>query len=254
MGQLISAASTERSTEPTHADEPLHIPRAADVIAESLRADILSGELAVGSLLPPERQLVIKSGYGRASVREALKRLTLEGLVAVKVGRSGGYVIQESAPHAVIRSLDLFITGRRIPGPHLLEIREIIEPECAALAAERRSDVSVQQLRQLTDSMASVTEDIPLFIDRNTEWHVLIAQMSGNDVLAAVITSISSNIRASHEIEAYDSQEMLRAAQRIHEAVLESIDRQDPVTARRRMHRHLKSASEVALPDLSVKR
>jgi DNA-binding FadR family transcriptional regulator len=219
--------------------------RAADVIANMIRDDILSGAIPAGTMLPAERLIAEQSGFGRASVREALKTLALEGLVTIKVGRNGGYLVQEPARDSVVRSLDLFIRARRIPGNSLLEIREIIEPECAAFAAERRTQAEARRLRVLTERMALIVNDVPAYLDLNIEWHVLVAEISHNDVLAAFMTAISQSIRISNAVEEYDSPDMLRAAQRLHESVLDSIIEQDPGSARRRMHRHLHAASEV---------
>ena len=71
------------------------VPKASDVLAEKLRELILSRALAEGTPLPTERELVAQSGLSRTSVREALRVLETEGLVATKAGRNGGNLAGE---------------------------------------------------------------------------------------------------------------------------------------------------------------
>ena len=69
---------------------PVFVPKAADVLADTLREQILNGRLGVGSLLPNERELSERAGLSRTSVREALRILEVEGLIATRTGRNGG--------------------------------------------------------------------------------------------------------------------------------------------------------------------
>ncbi|MCB9662269.1 MAG: GntR family transcriptional regulator [Polyangiales bacterium] len=71
----------------------LSAPSTVDLCAEQLRARILDGQLTVGSRMPPERELATRFGVNRVTVRSALARLTLEGLLSVRQGR--GYEVQD---------------------------------------------------------------------------------------------------------------------------------------------------------------
>jgi DNA-binding FadR family transcriptional regulator len=243
MSQIPSADSTSRRM-PASVGR-LRVSSAAEAMADALRSGILSGEIARGSMLPTERELASESGLSRGSVREALKTLAIEGLVSAKVGRHGGYLVQEPPREAVIKSLDVFIRGRGIQQNSLLEVRAIIEPECAALAAGRRDAETLEKLRDLTGRMSSLTEDIPAFLDHNIDWHVAIAEASGNLVLSSVMAAISTNIRTATSIVDYASAEMMRAAQHLHEGVVTAIADGDAEAAHRRMRRHIHATTEV---------
>lgn len=223
----------------------LRVRRASEIFADELRDRILSGSIPSGALLPAERELADESGLSRAAVREALGVLSLEGLVRAKVGRGGGYVVQQPPRAAVVRFMDLFIRGRGIHPTSLLEVRDLIEPRCAVLAAERRTDAQARELHALTGEMAELVGDVERFLDRNVDWHVAIAEASGNDILAAVMSAISPNIRAAISADEYESQEMLEAAHRLHERIADAIARRDPETAGRLMQRHLHAATSV---------
>src|SRR6201994_1562677 len=88
---------------------PLEVPKAADVLANELRERILNGEFAEGAALPPERELVAQTRMSRATVREALRILQVQGLVRVKAGRAGGTFVQLPGRDAVAKSVSLLI-------------------------------------------------------------------------------------------------------------------------------------------------
>lgn len=231
----------------------IHVASAGEVLADSLRALMFSGKLETGVLLPTERELAEESGLSRASVREALKILATEGLVSVTVGRSGGYAVQKPPRQAVIRSLDLFIHGQGIKRSSLLEVREVIEPSCAALAADRRDADCLERLDTLTKQMGPMTDDVPGFLELNIDWHIAVADASGNEILASVMTAISTNIRSAISAEEYRSVEHMREAQHLHEGIFNAIREQDSDAAYRRMHRHLTAANEVITNGPTVK-
>ncbi|MBW0101024.1 FadR/GntR family transcriptional regulator [Pseudonocardia sp. KRD291] len=215
------------------------------MFADELRDRILSESVPAGALLPAERELAEESGLSRAAVREALGMLSMEGLLATKIGRGGGYVVQQPPREGVVRFMDMFIRGRRINTTSLLEVRDLIEPSCAVLAAQRGSDEDIDRLQRLTVEMADLVTDVPLFLDRNVDWHVAVAEASGNDVLAAVMSAISANIRAAIAADEYGSPVTLRKAHRLHEKIIDAIRRRDPETAGQLMQRHLHAASSV---------
>ena len=228
----------------------IRVASAAEALADALRAAILDGEIKPGSMLPNERDLAEESGLGRGSVREALKILAGEGLVASRVGRNGGCQVQQPPPEAVVRYLDVFIRARRIHPDSLLEVREVIEPSCAFFAAHRRSAAHLARLEELTREMAQKTDDVPQFLELNISWHVLIAEASANEILASVMTAISTNIRSAIGVDAYESPEMMQAAQHLHERVLIAIADRDADAAYRRMCRHLRATSDIVRPSL----
>jgi DNA-binding FadR family transcriptional regulator len=226
----------------------VQVANAGDLLAENLRSLILSGEIATGAPLPTERELAEESGLSRASVREALKILSVEGLVSVKTGRNGGYWVQEPPRDFFARSLDVFIRGRKITRNSLLELREIIEPMCAALAADRRDVETLENLESLTADMAKKTDDVTIYAEMNIQWHLVVAEASDNEVLASIMTAVSSNIRSAYTADEYRTALHMREAQHLHERVVLAIREQDASAAYRRMYRHLTSASEVLVP------
>lgn len=247
MTGMATEQSTPDGPQPSGRTSPgigrVQVRRGPEVFADELRDRILSGVVPPGSMLPAERELADDAGLSRSAVREALATLSMEGLLHAKLGRGGGYVVQQPPREAVVRFMDLFIRGRGLQTTALLEVRDLIEPRCATLAAHRRTDEQVARLAELTAAMSGTVGDAPRFLDLNVEWHVAIAEASGNDILAATMSAIAPNIRAAIGIERYESPDSLSAAQRLHERILDAISRRDADTAGRLMQRHIDAAT-----------
>lgn len=217
----------------------LEVPRASEVLARRLRHKILEGDLHPGTWLPPERELADQSGLSRGSVRDALRALELEGLVVTKPGRNGGTMVRRPDGSSVHRSLEAFIRGRKIRFRSLLEIRELIEPECAALAAERHEQADLDLLHETSERLRAQAGDIPAFLTTNVRWHVAVAEASQNELFAAFMNAISREIRAATDVDGLNSEEVIDKALLAHDRIIEAIDARDVDAARRRMTRHV---------------
>lgn len=238
--------------EPGTADlnlEAIEVPRAADVLANQLRKRILDGGLSPGTWLPSERELTEQSGLSRGTVRNAIRVLEHEGLVEKKLGRNGGTRVCEPDGSSVQRTLETFIRGRRIRFRSLLEIRELLEPECAALAAERRDEEDLGRLEGLSARLRAQTDDIPAFLTTNASWHLAIAEASHNELLVAFMRAISQEVRAATDIDGFNSKMVIRQALVAHEKILDAIQDGDPEGARRRMDRHVRAYREMVGTD-----
>lgn len=217
----------------------LRVPKASDVLSARLRNLILDGELGPGRSLPAERELVSQSGLSRTTVRESLRILEVEGLVEIRPGRKGGTVVRLPEPETVTRSLDIFIRGRRLRLDSLLEVRVAVEPVTAALAARRRSDGDMDDLERLDARLEEAFDDVKAFLVANVHWHVAIARMSHNDLLAAFMEAIASGVMAGTDIAGFNSDAVRRGALRAHRRIQGAIRDRDPSAAQRRMARHL---------------
>jgi DNA-binding FadR family transcriptional regulator len=233
----------------------VRVPKASEVLADSLRRAILDGEYPDGAQLGSEREFVEQTRLSRTAVREALRILETEGLITVRPGRGGGTFVRRPDAATIARSLDGFIRGHRIRFESLLEIRESIEPICAALAAERRTDEQLEQLRQLNERCrrSSEASDVPEFLTDNVEWHVAVAAAGQNELLVVFMQAISKVIRLATDIEDFNSREIRSEAIRAHEAVNKAIEAGDVELSRRRMQRHVtayrEAVAEIRVPD-----
>lgn len=222
-------------------------PKAADVLAEALRARIRSGEWPEGYALPTERELSAQTALSRTSVREALRMLEVDGLIDIRPGRNGGARVRRPAGDELTRQLELFIWGRNIAAEHLHDVREALEALGAEGAARRRTEADIAELVARTEAVEASVDDLDRYLDANLAWHMSVVHASHNELLVSFMDVLANAIHVATESEAFDSPEVRRSTLRIHRAILDAIVGGDAEAARRRMARHVGAAREVAL-------
>ena len=215
------------------------VPRSYDVLADHLRETILAGEIAEGESLPTERELVVQTGLSRGSVREALRMLAVEGLVRTRPGRSGGNVVTLPGNDSMTNAIDRFVRGRKLPLRTIQETREFLEPALARLAAQRRTEENIRKLKSLHDELITSADNFQSFALINIKWHNAVAEASGNELLAALLHSISHGVAIATTTEEYDTTDTRKAVIRVHSKINEAIELQDADLAERRMRQHI---------------
>jgi len=218
---------------------PLDIPKAADVLADVLREQILDGQLDVGASLPSERELAQQSGLSRATVREALLILEVEGLVATRVGRHGGTEVMRPRAETVQRSISTFIRGQGVRFESVLQARQAIEPQSARLAALHHTASDWTDLLERHHAIEACIEDIPAFLQANLAWHVCLVRASHNELLIAFTQAISQAVYEATDLRGFNSPDVRQAVFRAHQKVMDAIEVRDGDAAWRRMGRHV---------------
>ena len=233
-------------------DSPASSDSVADTLARALQTGIARGEFALGSSLPSERELMSTYQVSRATVREALRVLSAQGLIAVKRGRSGGSFITSPGTNAVVRSLNLFIKGQHIRFIDLLFARDAIEPAAAAQAAIAHDAAKIEQLRLCCVECENTVHDLEKFVEANLRWHLTVAEASTNPLFITFLTSIAEAMHIATNFEEFDLRTR-KAVVGVHWQIFEAIRTGDPEAARRRMGRHLSAYGERLSPlDLAL--
>jgi GntR family transcriptional regulator, transcriptional repressor for pyruvate dehydrogenase complex len=225
---------------------PLQVPKASDVLGDDLRERILRGDFPEGTALPTERELVNQTRMSRATIREALRILEVQGLVRIKTGRAGGAYVSRPDEDSMADSVDLLIRARRIRIPALLETREAIEPFCAQLAARHRTDEDLGRLEAANAAMAAAGT-LAEFLQANVDWHVAVAVAGHNELLSGFMRALSRGIYASTDNEGFVDDDVRLTTLRAHRAVTKAIRAKDPDAAGRRMSRHVHSYAEAVM-------
>jgi DNA-binding FadR family transcriptional regulator len=217
----------------------ISVPKSHDVLANHLRDRILRGEMAEGDALPSERELVEQSGLTRGAVRQALRILSVEGLVHTRHGRFGGSIVRLPGRDAMATAIGRFVQGRKLPLRALQETRELLEPFLARLAADRRTDDNLKELKALHAELVASIDNFQDFSLLNVKWHNAIAKASGNELLATLLYSISHGMLIATTAEEYDTMETRKQVIDIHSRINDAIESRDPDAAERRMRRHI---------------
>lgn len=160
-------------------------------VARELLRDIRAEGLEVGASLPSEAEMLAKYQVGRASLREALRVLEMNGLITIKAGPGGGPTLTgvDSAAFGRMASLYFHLGGMTIN--ELIEARLVIEPVLARLAAERRDPERLAALRRAVEhaDAADLGSDAD-YLATSNDLHALVAGMSGNGILNLLGTSL----------------------------------------------------------------
>ena len=222
---------------PLHTIEPRRLYRQ---IADQLRALIAAGEFAVGSRLPPERDLAAQLGVSRPSVREALIALEVEGLVEVRMGSGIVVLAREPAPSA--RSVDFAL------GPfEIIRARQLIEGELAALAAFRSGPATARGLREAVSLMVDDIGRGAMPVRGDRLFHQRIAEASENSALVRASTDLFDE-RDNPLYERlglhFEGEHSWRNAVVEHRAVIAAIAAHDAQGARAAMHEHLQRSHD----------
>lgn len=206
-------------------------------IADQLAELIRSGEFKPGDRLPSERDLSQQLNVSRASVREALIALEIDGLVDVRVGLG---VFVNAAPAANSQTDAL---GE--PGPfEVLSARYLVEGETAALAARDGTPAQHARIRATLQPMADEVQHSGVGLHADALFHLRIAEAAGNSALVHLVHQLWS-FRYSAMFrkldEHFDSPQRHEAAITEHRKLVEAIESRDPEAARAAMGAHLDS-------------
>lgn len=205
-------------------------------VADQLRSLIDSGEYAVGSRLPTERELAEQLKISRPTVREALIALEVEGRVRIRVG-SGIYVIEPAGTAMTVPAAAV------IEGPfELLRAREFLESAIAEQAARVATKDDVARIDAALVAMENVAHPGEASMVHDRAFHVAIAGSLGNAVLVRVVGELFDqrlNPYFAQLAHYFESAGTWRAALDEHRAVRNAIAAHDPDAAREAMRDHL---------------
>lgn len=178
--------------------EPLRRSNLPQAIAAELRARIERGELAPGDRLPGHRELAASFSVSVGSVREAISMLISAGLVVTRAGR-GTFVAAagaRTAPPLPGRPL------QRKEVEELIEAREVLELQLAAMAAERASAEQIAKLRACVARLGAAAADPDEYPEADVEFHLALAEAAGNRFLLRAMQDIRALLKRDMELSA----------------------------------------------------
>ncbi len=217
----------------------------SDQISRQLLEKIVRGEYPAGAPLPSERDISEMTQASRVAVREAIGSLVAKRIVSVKQGR-GTYVNPVDEWNTLDPQVLLLLHGQEAIR-HLMEFRMIVEPEMAALAAERIKPQDVETLLKLSDLPEGDTIDQHAY--RDNAFHFFLAKLSGNTVLLVVMTSIEELMHVNRR-KAFVVPGEIAKARNWHKAVARAVAARDPEAAREAMTDHIRQVMKALKIDV----
>ena len=208
----------------------------SDEIAKQIMDLISRGELKPGDHLPSERELCKDFGASRSSLREALRCLSIVGVLNARVGE--GTSVAEDGEKFLRKIIEWRLITERHDIENLLEVRMALEGVSAANTARHATEEQVEALRKLVARMQTSLNDEKAFAALDLEFHVAMAEASGNELVSDLIALVRGQLlKALHKVLVVPH--ALPAAHKEHAAIFEAIERRDPDGARRAMQAHL---------------
>lgn len=229
---------------------PIHSGRLYEQIVAQIEERILNGELRPGDKLPAERELADQFGVSRTAIREAMKALTHSGLVVIQPGR--GTFVTDISSKVVRHSFDMLVRGSNETGiKDLIEVREILEPEIAALAAVRAGSEDIESMEEAVRAMDMAMDDPETFIEADLDFHLALAQGSNNVLIPALIDTLVELLR-EHRKRAASVEGGMSRGQPHHKIILAAIKNNDANAARNSMRGHLEQVRKEIETTLSL--
>jgi len=231
--------------------ERLHSQKNYMQIARQIRNLIRDGTLKIGNKLPPERDLVQQFGASRASIREALSALEMLGLIECRGGQ-GNFIKADGTDGTIDGELLRTLLQDHDPF-EIFETRLEMEPNMAALAAERATGEEREKLKGQEERLRALGNRILAEADRegaieeymeeDRKYHLEIGRCSHNSVLFTVFSGVNLMMKETHwkamKSKGLADEKNVRAYAVEHEAILDAILAKDPKAAQREARKHL---------------
>jgi len=214
-------------------------------VAHDLGGRIMCGELAPGAVLPNEADLSASLRVSRTSLREAIKVLAAKGLVESRP-KTGTRV----RPRADWNVLDPDVLAWQFAaGPFarfiedLFELRQMIEPQAAAMAARRAGPAEIERIEQAYLGMEEAGNDSDLWIDPDLRFHQAIIRATGNELLWPLGAIIETALATSFRLSSAQWDGPIHSLP-LHWAIFDAIRKRDAAAAQAAMHRLLDGAAD----------
>jgi GntR family transcriptional regulator, transcriptional repressor for pyruvate dehydrogenase complex len=216
--------------------------RLYEQIVQQVEESIHKGAMKPGDQLPPERELAQQFGVSRTAVREAVKALREKGLVEAYPGR--GTFITDGTSYSMRQSLDRMLrVGQAEGSGFLAEVREILEPEIAGMAATRADTEDLASMREQIRIMDEARKDPDAFIEADLDFHLTLAEAAANPIILSLIDSIVGLLR-EQRMGIFQVEGGPERGQYHHKKIMEAIEHKDSGGAREAMKAHLRQVRE----------
>jgi DNA-binding FadR family transcriptional regulator len=209
----------------------------AEHIARQLLDRIISANLPPGSSLGTEADLLEQFDVSRPTLRESLRILEAQGVLALRPGPRGGIRVRRPSTDILAHGLSVHLRLHDVPFIAVLKAREVIEPALAAEAALNGSEGDFDDLEKSIERMRTI-KDQEAFIEENRVFHSITARASGNEVLETFWTTISILATGEHLGVRY-SQANQQHVIDAHESILEACRARNAAAAAQKMEAHI---------------
>ena len=211
--------------------------------------EIKFGNLKPGDKLPGERDLAESLGVSRVPLREAIRSLSLMGVLKTRHGE--GTFVNHYTPDILAKAMNVYMLLDKHLALELMEVRKIMEAEAAKLASQNatRDDIKkikevIQEREEIINGEKITNKEQQLLYELDRKFHQIIAESTHNSVFTSFIKTIKITLKIQQQ-EASQSPEMPKKSNNAHKKILEAIIERDAEKASKVMYEHLEEVEEI---------
>jgi GntR family transcriptional repressor for pyruvate dehydrogenase complex len=205
---------------------------------------IREGRFKARDQLPSERELAETFKVSRTSVREALRTLESQGLIVSRTG-TGNFVV-DLPVEALVGPLARMLIDEKTALADVFELRKLIEPHIAALAAERATERDIAQLKKIVAKQKEAVSRGETGVDADAELHLCISRATQNQALQKLVSGLMEMLSRSRE-ESLQTDQRRASSIATHRRIVGAIEKHDRSKARSEMLRHIEQVEESVL-------
>lgn len=205
---------------------------------------IKDGRLKAGDQLPSERELSETFKVSRTSVREALRALETKGLIISRTGM--GNFIADLPIESLVAPLAKLLIEEKDALADIFEMRKLIEPQIAALAAERATKTDIERMRGILKKQSEAVGRGETGVEADAELHFAIGQATQNQALERLVSGLMEILSQSRE-ESLQTLDRRKASIEAHRKILSAIEQHDQRRSREAMFQHIERVEDNVL-------
>lgn len=248
ISQLV-AAERRLAQKPEGAGPAAPRRPISEQVANRFLSMIKSGNLRAGDRLPTEQQMTIAFGISRPPLREALKALTLMGVLESRQG--GRYTVTDLSPARLVAPFNVMLSSADYDVNEHFEARNLVELELISLAAERATGDQRNRILQHAVDGRAFTQDPVAFRLLDIEFHQSLYDAAANRMLAALATSLYDMALDVRRIASNNPDNIVKSVAQ-HIEIAEAVMARDPALAHAAGRRHLEHVRETTLTAMAA--
>lgn len=218
--------------------------RIHEEVVTQVHALIRQGRLKAGDQLPSERELAETFKVSRTSVREALRALETQGLIVSRTGM--GNFVADLPIESLVAPLAKLLIQEKDALADIFEMRRLVEPRIASLAAERATHGDIERMKAILETQSKAVNRDETGVEADAELHFAIGQATHNQALEKLVSGLMEITSESRE-ESLQTSLRREASIESHKRIVSAINRHDRTAAQKAMLRHIEQVEENVL-------
>ncbi len=243
MKYVGSGQTTRQLDQPTML-RAIKKTRIHEEVVSQVHDLIREGKFKAGDQLPSERELAETFKVSRTSVREALRALETQGLIISRTGT--GNFVADLPIESLVAPLAKLLIQEKDALADIFEMRKLIEPHIASLAAQRATRTDIERMKAILEAQTAAVNRGQTGVEADADFHFAIGRATDNQALEKLVSGLMELLSHSRE-ESLQTSDRRRASIEAHHEILSAIERHNKKQAQKTMLHHIERVEESVL-------